>query len=137
MISNLPAIAVVSIHAPREGERPHTAISRKENNYVSIHAPREGERHHATYGHISIAGFQSTLPARGSDKAISTNANVREVSIHAPREGERLFDVEIAPIYWGFNPRSPRGGATVILPMLVRHRLFQSTLPARGSDKRT
>ena len=35
----------------------------------------------------------------------------------------------------GFNPRSPRGGATLLIAPLSNGLLFQSTLPARGSDE--
>ena len=34
----------------------------------------------------------------------------------------------------GFNPRSPRGGATILTSLPRKHNVFQSTLPARGSD---
>ena len=34
-----------------------------------------------------------------------------------------------------FNPRSPRGGATLRHGQRAPHRQFQSTLPARGSDQ--
>ena len=86
-------------------------------------------------GRIVAIGFQSTLPTRGSDSGIikyCANSN-------------------------NFNPRSPRGGATLIAvhrhkPRGIsihaphegeRHRgrlrlgrtgRFQSTLPTRGSD---
>src|SRR5690606_3368432 len=33
-----------------------------------------------------------------------------------------------------FNPRSPRGGATLVGPVVRAIAAFQSTLPARGSD---
>ena len=57
--------------------------------------------------------FQSTLPTRGSDHAVQ--------------------DVVGAGIY--FNPRSPRGGATVTVTKLDKvATTFQSTLPTRGSD---
>ena len=58
---------------------------------VSIHAPHEGERR--------IAGFYFFAP--------------RPVSIHAPHEGERRYLSTDDPVRMpGFNPRSPRGGAT-------------------------
>ena len=58
--------------------------------------------------------FQSTLPTRGSDQrcCLLLFANV------------------------SFNPRSPRGGATVSsLHLRLIKSMFQSTLPTRGSDK--
>ena len=81
--------------------------------------------------------FQSTLPARGSDKRIDYNAqrlanfNPRSpqggatkvsdakdfdailISIHAPRKGERLRRHSIQAVQQDFNPRSPQGGATI------------------------
>ncbi len=57
--------------------------------------------------------FQSTLPARGSDKCWCGSS----------------------VLGGGFNPRSPRGGATTpwgLRPLIPSQ--FQSTLPARGSD---
>ena len=80
----------VSIHAPHEGERRMHVSQDWAKALVSIHAPHEGERPDtSTYAHGCVP-FQSTLPTRGSDK-----------SIYA----------ETAK-YAGFNPRSPRGGAT-------------------------
>ncbi len=61
------------------------------------------------------------------------------ISIHAPREGERLDGFCSKRCSKNdFNPRSPRGGATFIINVIVKHpMLFQSTLPARGSDGST
>ena len=56
--------------------------------------------------------FQSTLPARGSD----------------------VRPTDLCEQLWGFNPRSPRGGATVLTIDPTASLVFQSTLPARGSD---
>ena len=104
---------------------------------VSIHAPHEGERR--------IAGFYFFAP--------------RPVSIHAPHEGERRYLSTDDPVLMpGFNPRSPRGGATqkarggiwfcsrfnprsprggatgLFRFMPLQNVVFQSTLPTRGSD---
>ncbi len=61
---------------------------------------------------ISVCVFQSTLPTRGSDSnsyfLLASNVD--------------------------FNPRSPRGGATIYQPCHFLVFLFQSTLPTRGSD---
>ena len=103
---------------------------------VSIHAPHEGERPgvNVLRGR-PCGGFQSTLPTRGSD-------------------GGAFPAVTGAD---GFNPRSPRGGATSAhhsqkhdksvsihaphegerqhLSLLAAPKGgFQSTLPTRGSD---
>ena len=83
---------------------------------VSIHAPHEGER---------------PLSARWIVKGA-------QVSIHAPHEGERRFACRcVLQHRHGFNPRSPRGGATTSHSSGGRHiTSFQSTLPTRGSDKK-
>ena len=58
--------------------------------------------------------FQSTLPTRGSDDQIRRRYKAAE----------------------SFNPRSPRGGATVrTWEQRDAAQRFQSTLPTRGSDK--
>ena len=108
---------------------------------------------------LLLVRFQSTLPTRGSDHEFLEQSDAEWVSIHAPHEGERrLSSLRVASYLSCFNPRSPRGGATlisgasssqtmvsihaphegerlyffvVVLPM----RMFQSTLPTRGSDK--
>ena len=81
--------------------------------YISIHAPREGERPVYKYTTPLAELFQSTLPARGSDSSSISGA--------------------VLPMY--FNPRSPRGGATAnASPTTGAPSPFQSTLPARGSD---
>ena len=104
--------------------------------------------------------FQSTLPARGSDAMYTFDDKIMDISIHAPREGERRRDLFYRRPDPYFNPRSPRGGATRDCPSQWRGRgisihapregerhlrgrchrsvsLFQSTLPARGSDHGT
>ena len=81
----------VSIHAPHEGERHDGVTLAFDDGSVSIHAPHEGER--------------LAVP--------KTSAQIDKVSIHAPHEGERrLFGVHTG-YSMGFNPRSPRGGATI------------------------
>ena len=57
--------------------------------------------------------FQSTLPARGSDRLFDNQPYKRVISIHAPRKGERLGK----------------------LIGVGKSTIFQSTLPARGSDE--
>ena len=104
----------VSIHAPREGERPCVCRKPKRYNAVSIHAPREGERQLLLGVRLIKKEFQSTLPARGSDEAAEVISAAAD----------------------SFNPRSPRGGATPNPTIEGEAVVFQSTLPARGSDIR-
>ena len=103
----------VSIHAPHEGERLYDPCKAKPRNKVSIHAPHGGERRAVIATANSLMLFQSTLPTRGSD-------SLPVLYVIRP---------------YGFNPRSPRGGATYCFTNFchTRHR-FQSTLPTRGSD---
>ena len=148
---------------------------------VSIHAPHEGERRRWALIRCGVVGFQSTLPTRGSDGTVATVAEaakkcfnprsprggatlcmlvrdrIQRVSIHAPHEGERpqkkhlfyrarMFQSTLptrgsdAPllilrsVLSGFNPRSPRGGATQKAHFFTNILSFQSTLPTRGSD---
>ena len=61
--------------------------------------------------------FQSTLPTRGSDfQRYPLIQPQPAVSIHAPHEGERPAFSAAAFSDKSFNPRSPRGGATINLP---------------------
>ncbi len=101
--------------------------------------------------------FQSTLPARGSDYDRTRagvgshyfnprspqggatwpgwdNVKQLRISIHAPRKGERHgTHIHNVPRLY-FNPRSPQGGATYRFAQNAAKSIFQSTLPARGSD---
>ena len=107
---------------------------------------------------LLLVRFQSTLPTRGSDHEFLEQSDAEWVSIHAPHEGERrLSSLRVASYLSCFNPRSPRGGATLIsgasssqtmvsihAPHEGERRIiagcmasllpFQSTLPTRGSD---
>mgnify|MGYP001194464122 FL=1 len=119
------------------GERPYRITSVFGDPRVSIHAPRVGERPICRYAEAAGGAFQSTLPAWGSDAAASRLSGSAGVSIHAPRVGERHG--LLSPPFWesGFNPRSPRGGATFGIIVAIAAFLFQSTLPAWGSDTRS
>ena len=94
----------------------------------------DAERHE--YGRDAVR-FQSTLPTRGSDAWCACPCRPdTTVSIHAPHEGERRYAGQYRPVGQGFNPRSPRGGATPFLcTVRIAAARFQSTLPTRGSDK--
>ena len=101
---------------------------------VSIHAPREGERPNQSTHTTKKWRFQSTLPARGSDKRTDAMNVSISVSIHAPREGERPLGCDSAERL-GVSIHAPREGERrLALFCLSRCHSFQSTLPARGSD---
>jgi len=151
--------SLVSIHAPREGERPDCLHSPLSFLKFQSTLPARGSDDYNQPHPAEYVSFQSTLPARGSDScryasiiqgksfnprsprggatclrpACASAAD--DVSIHAPREGERRpTDWRARPCGGRFNPRSPRGGATTIRVATLYRPSFQSTLPARGSD---
>ena len=128
---------MISIHAPREGERPASVCLLSSTALFQSTLPARGSDINLPAGVYANGGFQSTLPARGSDFYASNQrrANV-QISIHAPREGERRGLDNTRATTGNFNPRSPRGGATARLRKIIMLPLkFQSTLPARGSDR--
>ena len=65
---------------------------------------------------------------------ISSNRFKSFLSIHAPHEGERRLSCSATRFVRPFNPRSPRGGASITEAFTWRKSCFQSTLPTRGSD---
>ena len=124
----------ISIHAPREGSdggRGSTPQARKNFNPRS---PR-GERLKCLLHLFHQVGFQSTLPARGATVIFDWLLDLGKISIHAPREGSdvRLYTVINTIRY--FNPRSPRGERRETLYRYKYHKIFQSTLPARGATR--
>ena len=98
--------------SPRGGATPNRFIAYV-SSPISIHAPHEGERLKTAIALKAQGVFQSTLPTRGSDYKWL------------------IYRYDCG----NFNPRSPRGGATVTRDKSLTIRsLFQSTLPTRGSD---
>ena len=124
----------ISIHAPREGERPFF-ISFSFGVLISIHAPARGatdalrvarsdgcnfnprsprgERRCTRWADPEEVKFQSTLPARGATVVI-------------------YKDVENAVL---FQSTLPARGATRRQPSDIPRVEFQSTLPREGSDR--
>ena len=126
----------VSIHAPHEGERRSACRRRLLADGVSIHAPHEGERRircptpvrrSACFNPRSPRGgattktiiaivanmFQSTLPTRGSDYMTHAKPNrATKFQSTLPTRGSDSLPVLYVIRPYGFNPRSPRGGAT-------------------------
>ena len=104
----------VSIHAPHEGERPNPAKFILLHDVVSIHAPHEGERLlNAMYGTHSYYWVSIHAPHEGERPTFAHLLALQlAVSIHAPHEGERRIYHSLPHRKEGFNPRSPRGGAT-------------------------
>ena len=79
---------------------------------ISIHAPRKGERLRQIARHGDCPhGFQSTLPARGSDAFGATILRPRQrISIHAPRKGERPSSAAFIASYRSISIHAPRKG---------------------------
>ena len=126
----------ISIHAPHEGERRHQYMLLQSQVMISIHAPHEGERRASTCYYLYPERFQSTLPTRGSDCHFRAKlASYPHFNPRSPRGGATLFFIVNIIRKFNFNPRSPRGGATVfIMAYILNMHIFQSTLPTRGSD---
>ena len=130
------AIVEISIHAPHEGERQlKLRIDIVLYNF-NPRSPRGGATPTSYNQRRTLDLFQSTLPTRGSDNSAKFVLLHDVISIHAPHEGERLKpfrrvradnpfqstlptrgsdDVELPRVAEDrdFNPRSPRGGATL------------------------
>ena len=130
----------ISIHAPHEGERrAQLLLYRGRGVGFQSTLPTRGSDKRFCEDWAALLLFQSTLPTRGSDghRGHERGACSR-ISIHAPHEGERLNKVVdeltkkqfqstlptrgsdlcikcflASPQY--FNPRSPRGGATLAI----------------------
>ena len=100
---------------PTRGSDTLCSASSKGTVGVSIHAPHEGER----------------LPRRGSVVGAA-----RCVSIHAPHEGERRIWPKMEKrARNGFNPRSPRGGATKSSIFLIASELVSIHAPHEGERR--
>ena len=79
--------------------------------------------------------FQSTLPTRGSDGSPPRKSKAPpKFQSTLPTRGSDRCGRGTRGVHYGFNPRSPRGGATAITTEDLQRLLFQSTLPTRGSD---
>ncbi len=80
--------------------------------------------------------FQSTLPTRGSDEHLSLLAAPKGgFQSTLPTRGSDTRRGYSLDAHASFNPRSPRGGATLAgKNIFTICQAFQSTLPTRGSD---
>ena len=77
--------------------------------------------------------FQSTLPLRGTTALYAGHTRVLLISIHAPLAGnDRLAGINHTRIA-NFNPRSPCGERPKQMYLVPFCKLFQSTLPLRGT----
>ena len=136
-VSLRPANAGFQSTLPTRGSDYRGKAASILNDPISIHAPHEGERLLKNMQQHNYKPFQSTLPTRGSDQYARTSSAVGlTFQSTLPTRGSDLFALRrLLAADVNFNPRSPRGGATLFLAQLVRQCLtFQSTLPTRGSD---
>ena len=103
---------------------------------VSIHAPREGERPLGTDDHTQALLFQSTLPARGSDRLkrrIIPPTGVFQSTL--PARGSDGHAMNTRAASRAFQSTLPaRGSDSQLYTYGIAIWTFQSTLPARGSD---
>ena len=146
--------------SPR-GERPHSCAAYCREGSFNPRSPR-GERPYVQRVQELVRVFQSALPARGAMRSrpragrSTRRFNPRSprgerpereaarqlgerVSIRAPRAGSDPAMPPMASWIFCFNPRSPRGERPAYREALLRQRVFQSALPARGAthiDKR-
>ena len=109
--TRLEQLAVISIHAPREGcDRGafHDRLGRR----ISIHAPREG----CDSGHLVAC-------------------DEPPISIHAPREGCDSSQCVPRVFHSPFQSTHPVRGATICLIEITSITEFQSTHPVRGATR--
>ena len=101
---------VISIHAPRGGERLDIPSRLTKEDYISIHAPRGGERPGGFEGSALHPDFNPRSPWGGATDVYSRVAQIREISIHAPRGGERPGLVRVCLVAQLISIHAPRGG---------------------------
>ena len=70
-IQSVRNVSVISIHAPREGERPQFHVLVLKKTAISIHAPREGERLRRKSSNVFGCHFNPRSPRGGA-----TSSNV-------------------------------------------------------------
>ena len=115
--SRLPPFPrLVSIHAPREGERPLTNVAERMGELFQSTLPARGSDNDLAESIRRGDVFQSTLPARGSDCVNrATHARRRCFNPRSPRGGATTAQQAVHQVLGSFNPRSPRGGATIFV----------------------
>ena len=126
----------ISIHAPHEGERPFPFLVLPFSIFdFNPRSPRGGATRFMFLREYCMK-FQSTLPTRGSDAEPSPPWWRRQkFQSTLPTRGSDRPASQARFRLCHFNPRSPRGGATVLdLVYISFATTFQSTLPTRGSD---
>ena len=126
----------VSIHAFREGRRLSPLVARFVFLVVSIHAFREGRRLLRQRVISALLEFQSTPSAREGD-AEDAAQYASEIGFNPrlPRGKATLSLFQDRQHFPSFNPRLPRGKATcATIVELALCFVFQSTPSAREGD---
>ena len=124
---------LISIHAPRKGERPRGHGQPCRPDHISIHAPRKGERLYTLPARARTGIFQSTLPARGSDAAFSAAAfSDKNFNPRSPQGGATLIIADLLSPRGNFNPRSPQGGATIDALGAISNETISIHAPRKG-----
>ena len=130
--------AMISIHAPHEGERRRVeSITACTSSYFNPRSPRGG----ATEYGVAKSGyweFQSTLPTRGSDASpVDAYCSIDIFQSTLPTRGSDGNRCTGGAGKQDFNPRSPRGGATAEKCICIQHfREFTEYYPLRHGDAR-
>ena len=100
---------------------------------VSIHAPREGCDLATATNAEGKTQFQFTHPGRGATAPVGQGVLILAVSIHAPREGCDLSGQAVVVNEGSFNSRTPGGVRQRRIADNGEEDTFQFTHPGRGA----
>ena len=116
---------------PRGGRRGLSATNIR-YTAISIHAPREGGDFYMA-ALLTSLGISIHAPREGGDVCDFANSlKVSAISIHAPREGGDGGINYPPPYKEDFNPRPPRGGATICEDCFLEPTYNFNPRPPRG-----
>ncbi len=106
--------------------------------YFNPRSPQGGATHKRDYIAGQARGFQSTLPARGSDENVpGLLSSENDFNPRSPQGGATLQSKKLISVFAKFQSTLPaRGSDFNFCPVRTHYCEFQSTLPARGSDPR-
>ena len=156
-VNGIGQLALISIHAPREGSDGLKVVSRIVTNHfyprsprgerrdvrhffasidhISIHAPREGSDPSSLLNSRDSTIFLSTLPARGATKAKRLRPIKNKFLSTLPARGATIAGF-IRFCLHEISIHAPREGSDSRGPSLTSPlEVFLSTLPARGATK--
>ena len=146
----------ISIHAPHEGERRGNAALKERKNDFNPRSPRGGATRSFLHHQTAFMNFNPRSPRGGATYGVTRDDGAFGISIHAPHEGERQYrhsqnahimlfqstlptrgsDYQSARRRvrqrQNFNPRSPRGGATIDMKRRPRSASISIHAPHEG-----